>query len=266
MTKRLAFKAIIPARMRSTRLPGKMIADVAGKPLVAWAAERAQEAGADAVIVATDHQEIADAVSALGWQVCTTSPAHPTGTDRLAEAVDLLELGDDEIVVNVQGDEPLIDPELIRSVARELALRPKASIATAAHAIESAATFFDPNVVKVVFDTNGYAQYFSRAPIPYARDAFAKSRDRLPPDFPAYRHVGIYAYRVKFLRAYAALSPTPAEQFEALEQLRALGHGHRIAMVFWTGEVHAGVDTPEDLDRVRKVLAPPPKPPRPRDA
>lgn len=171
---RLAFKVIIPARMRSTRLPGKMLADVGGKPLVAWVAERADQAGADQVVVATDHQEIADAVAARGWKVCTTSPDHATGTDRLAEAVDLLRLGDDEIVVNLQGDEPLIDPELVRKVAKELALRPKASIATAAHPIEDAKAFFDPNVVKVVVDTDGYAQYFSRAPIPFARDAFAK--------------------------------------------------------------------------------------------
>ncbi len=251
---RLAFKVIIPARMRSTRLPGKMLAEVAGKPLVGWVAERAAASGADQVVVATDHQEIADAVSALGWKVCTTSPEHPTGTDRLAEAVALLGLGHDEIVVNVQGDEPLIDPELIRKVAGELALRPNASIATAVHPIESAAAFFDPNVVKVVFDTDGYAQYFSRAPIPYARDAFAATRERLPEGLPAYRHIGIYAYRVRFLREYASLSQTPAERFEALEQLRALGHGHRIAVAFWNGPVEAGVDTREDLERVRRVL------------
>jgi 3-deoxy-manno-octulosonate cytidylyltransferase (CMP-KDO synthetase) len=253
---RLAFKVIIPARMRSTRLPGKMLADIAGKPLVAWVAERAAASGADEVVIATDHQEIADAVAALKWKVCTTSVAHETGTDRLAEAVALLGLGADEIVVNVQGDEPLIDPELIRKVAKELALRPKASIATAVHPITSAAAFFDPNVVKVVVDTEGYAQYFSRAPIPYARDAFAQSRDALPEGFPAYRHIGIYAYRVKFLRQYASLSPTAAERFEALEQLRALGHGCRVAVAFWNDPIDAGVDTREDLERVRRKLVP----------
>jgi 3-deoxy-manno-octulosonate cytidylyltransferase (CMP-KDO synthetase) len=252
--KTLTFKVIIPARMRSTRLPGKMLMSIAGKPMVAWVADRAAESGAVEVIVATDHQEIADAVSALGWRVCTTSTAHPTGTDRLAEAVDLLNLRDAEIVVNVQGDEPLIDPRLVRKVAQELALRPKASIATAVHAIKDAKAFFDPNVVKVVFDTDGYAQYFSRAPIPYARDGFARSRTRLPEDFPAYRHIGIYAYRVKFLRLYASLSPPPAERFEALEQLRALGHGHRIALAFWSEPVEAGVDTREDLERVRRKM------------
>ena len=252
--KTLTFKAIIPARLRSTRLPGKMLADIAGKPMVAWVAERAAESGAEAVVIATDHAEIADAMAALGWRVCTTSSAHPTGTDRLAEAVDLLGLGDDEIVVNVQGDEPLIDPRLIRAVARELALRPKASIATAVHPITTAKAFFDPNVVKVVHDADGYATYFSRAPIPYARDAFAETRGWLPPDFPALRHIGIYAYRVGYLRRFSGLSQTPAERFEALEQLRALGHGHRIAVTFWTEPDEAGVDTPEDLERVRKVL------------
>jgi 3-deoxy-manno-octulosonate cytidylyltransferase (CMP-KDO synthetase) len=252
--KALTFKVIIPARMRSTRLPGKMLADIAGKPMVAWVAERASESGAEEVVIATDHARIGDALAALGWRVCTTSPAHPTGTDRLAEAVDLLGLDDGEIVVNVQGDEPLIDPRLVREVARELALRPKASIATAVHPITTARAFFDPNVVKVVHDTDGFATYFSRAPIPYARDAFAANKGRLPADFPAFRHIGIYAYRVSYLRKFTTLSQTRAERFEALEQLRALGHGHRIAIAFWNGPVEPGVDTPRDLERVRRLL------------
>ena len=243
--------------MRSTRLPGKMLADIAGKPLVAWVAERAKASGAAAVYVATDHDDIANAVAALGWKALKTSAAHETGTDRLAEAASLLALGDDEIVVNVQGDEPLIDPRLIREVAEALATHREASIATAAHAIRSAATFFDPNVVKVVVDAQGFAQYFSRAPIPYARDAFARSRDALPADFPALRHIGIYAYRARFLREYASLQPTAAERFEALEQLRALGHGHRIAVALWQGAMEAGVDTQEDLERVRARLRAP---------
>jgi len=251
---RLAFKVVIPARMRSTRLAGKMLANIAGKPLVVWVVERAIASGADEVVVATDHHDIADAVALHGHKVCTTSTAHETGTDRLAEAVALLALEADEIVVNLQGDEPLIDPVLIRKVASELALRPKASIATAVHPITSAQSFFDPNVVKVVIDTDGYAQYFSRAPIPYARDAFAKTRDTLPEGFAAYRHIGLYAYRVRFLREYSSLSPTPAERFEALEQLRALGHGHRIAVAFWNEPIEAGVDTQEDLERVRARL------------
>ena len=240
--------------MRSTRLPGKMLAEVAGRPLVAWAAERARASGADEVVIATDHRDIADAVERLGWKAVLTSEDHPTGTDRLAEAVALLGLGGDEIVVNVQGDEPLIDPRLVRTVADLLAARPGASIATAAHPLDSAQAFFDPNVVKVVVDAAGYAQYFSRAPIPYARDAFARSREALPEGLPALRHIGLYAYRVRYLREYAALEPTAAERFEALEQLRALGHGHRIAVASWDRPLDAGVDTPEDLDRVRGIL------------
>jgi 3-deoxy-manno-octulosonate cytidylyltransferase (CMP-KDO synthetase) len=252
-----AFTVVIPARMRSTRLPGKMLADIGGKPLVAWVAERAKASGAKAVCIATDHDEIARAVTSLGWQALKTSEAHETGTDRLAEAAALLGLAPDEIVVNVQGDEPLIDPRLIREVAARLAARPEASIATAAAPIESAATFFDPNVVKVVTDATGFAQYFSRAPIPFARDSFAKSRDALPPGFPALRHIGIYAYRVRFLREYASLQPTAAERFEALEQLRALGHGYRIAVALWHAPMEAGVDTKEDLERVRSRLGAP---------
>jgi 3-deoxy-manno-octulosonate cytidylyltransferase (CMP-KDO synthetase) len=250
------FKVVIPARMRSTRLANKMLADIGGKPLVAWVAERAAASGAEEVIVATDHDDIARAVAGAGWKVCKTSAEHPTGTDRIAEAVEQLRLAADEIVVNVQGDEPLIDPELVRKVALEAARRPEASIATAVHPIHDARTFFDANVVKVVIDSDGCARYFSRAPIPFARDAFARDRERLPGDFPAYRHIGIYAYRVRYLREYASLAPTPAERFEALEQLRALGHGHRIAVVVWDKALEAGVDTAEDLDRVRKRLAP----------
>ena len=234
-----------------------MLADVGGKPLVAWAAQRGAEAGADEVIVATDAEEIATAVAAQGWRVCTTSPAHETGTDRLAEAAAILGLAEREIVVNVQCDEPLIDPALIGRVAAELAAKPDASIATAAHPLASAEAFFDPNVVKVVADEAGYAQYFSRAPIPYARDAFARSRSALPPELPALRHIGIYAYRVGFLREYSSLAPTAAERFEALEQLRALGHGRRIALARWDAPMEPGVDTPDDLERVRKRLAAP---------
>ena len=249
-----AFQVVIPARMLSTRLPGKMLAEIAGKPLVAWVAERAKASGAASVAIATDHEDIARAVTKLGWKALMTSAKHETGTDRLAEAALLLGFGPDEIVVNVQGDEPLIDPRLIREVAAALAAKPEASIATAAHAIEAASAFFDANVVKVVVDNAGFAQYFSRAPIPYARDAFAKSRDALPEGFPALRHIGIYAYRVRFLREYAGLTPTTAERFEALEQLRALGHGYRIAVARWNGPMEAGVDTPEDLERVRARL------------
>jgi 3-deoxy-manno-octulosonate cytidylyltransferase (CMP-KDO synthetase) len=250
-----AFTVVIPARMQSTRLPGKMLADVAGKPLVAWVAERARASGAAQVAIATDHEDIARAVSALGWKAVMTSADHASGTDRIAEAARVLGLAPDTIVVNVQGDEPLIEPRLVSAVAAALAARPEAAIATAAHPIDSAETFFDPNVVKVVLDAEGYAHYFSRAPIPYARDAFAQSRARLPEGLPALRHIGIYAYRASFLARYAALTPTAAERFEALEQLRALGHGHRIAVALWDEAMPAGVDTPADLERVRVLLA-----------
>jgi 3-deoxy-manno-octulosonate cytidylyltransferase (CMP-KDO synthetase) len=241
--------------MRSTRLPGKMLADVCGKPLVAWAAERARASGASEVVVATDHADIATALGNLGWRTCMTSPEHPTGTDRIAEAARALGLAPDAIVVNVQGDEPLIDPRLVSAVAGTLASHPEAAIATAAHPIDSAEAFFDPNVVKVVVDESGCASYFSRAPIPYARDAFAASRARLPEGLPALRHIGLYAYRVSFLQEYAALTPTAAERFEALEQLRALGHGYRIAVATWNEAMAPGVDTPADLERVRRILS-----------
>jgi len=256
------FTVVIPARMRSTRLPGKMLADVGGRPLVAWAADRAKASGAARVVVATDHADIERAASALGIEACMTAGSHPSGTDRIAEAAERLGLGADEIVVNVQGDEPLIDPRLVGTVAAELARRPAASIATAAHPIRDAASFFNPNVVKVVVGEDGFAHYFSRAPIPWARDLFGgvpleALPARLPKDLPALRHVGIYAYRVRFLREYATLTPTAAERFEALEQLRALGHGHRIAVAVWNGAVEAGVDTAEDLERVRRALRKP---------
>jgi 3-deoxy-manno-octulosonate cytidylyltransferase (CMP-KDO synthetase) len=248
------FIVVIPARMRSTRLPGKMLADVAGRPLVAWAAERARESGASRVAIATDHADIARAVEALGFTACLTSEAHESGTDRIAEAVRTLGLAPDAVVVNVQGDEPLIDPALVRTVAAGLAAHPSASIATAAHPIHDARTFFDPNVVKVVVDASGLALYFSRAPIPYARDAFARAPAQWPAEFPALRHIGIYAYRVSFLEAYARMEPAPIERFEALEQLRALAHGHRIAVARWNAPMEPGVDTAADLDRVRRKL------------
>jgi 3-deoxy-manno-octulosonate cytidylyltransferase (CMP-KDO synthetase) len=245
------FIAVIPARFASTRLPGKPLAVIAGKPMVVRVAERAVESGASAVWVATDHDAVKAACEQHGINVLMTRTDHATGTDRLAEVVAQLKLGDDDIMVNVQGDEPLISPLLIRVVAETLASKSDAAISTAAHAINDAAEFFNPNVVKVVCDAAGYAHYFSRAPIPYARDAFAKSLENLPPAFAAQRHIGIYGYRASFLQRYAGLSAAPTEQWEALEQLRAMYHGYRIAVHTWTGEVAPGVDTQEDLERVR---------------
>lgn len=249
------FKVVIPARFASTRLPGKPLLDIAGRPMVVHVVERALESGADEVWVATDHQGIADAVRAHGYQVCMTSSDHPTGTDRIAEVAGLRNWGDDEIVVNVQGDEPLIAPSLVREVAQQLHDHPLAAIATACHAIHDRNDLFSPNIVKVVTDRKGYALYFSRAPIPYARDAFAASAEGFPEALPAYRHIGIYAYRASFLRTYNRLQPAAIEQFEALEQLRALWHGYRIGVAVVAEAPAAGVDTQEDLERVRRLIS-----------
>ena len=248
------FMVIVPARRNSSRLPGKMLADIGGRPMVVRVAERAILSGARQVVVATDDPDIAEAVRSAGIECCMTSPEHPTGTDRLSEAARLLALGPEEIVVNVQGDEPLIEPALVSGVAGLLAVRPEAAMATAAHPIDSPSVFFDPNVVKVVCDEAGFANYFSRAPIPWARDAFGGGLPKpaaLPEGLPALRHIGIYAYRARFLEVYPRLAPTAAERAEALEQLRAIGHGHRIAVLRWGKPVAAGVDTAADLERVR---------------
>jgi 3-deoxy-manno-octulosonate cytidylyltransferase (CMP-KDO synthetase) len=255
------FTVIIPARYASTRFPGKPLADIAGKPMVVRVAMQAAKSGAREVIVATDHAGIAREVEAHGYRAMMTRKDHATGTDRLAEVAAQCGFGARHVVVNVQGDEPLIPPALIRSVAANLAAHREAAIATACHAITSAAEFANPNVVKVVLDNAGYALYFSRAPIPYARDAFARvvcaSRDAiahgvrgLPLQLPAYRHLGIYAYRCSFLNIFNRMRPARIERFEALEQLRAMAHGHRISVAITRSAPHPGVDTPEDLKRI----------------
>jgi 3-deoxy-manno-octulosonate cytidylyltransferase (CMP-KDO synthetase) len=251
----MPFTVLIPARHASTRLPGKALADLAGKPMVVRVALRAQRAGADRVVIATDDERIRAAAEAHGIDACLTRADHPTGTDRLAEAARQLALADDAIVVNVQGDEPLLAPPLIRGVADLLAAHPDAAVATACHAIEDPAEAFNPNVVKVVLDASGYALYFSRATIPWARDAFAISRNALPPNLPLYRHYGLYAYRAGFLRRFPSLAQSPIERFEALEQLRALWHGYRIVVQVTEGSPAPGVDTAEDLERVQALFA-----------
>jgi len=251
----MSFTVLIPARYASTRLPGKPLADIAGKPMVVRVAERAQRAGAARVVVATDDARIRAAVAAHGIDACLTRADHPTGTDRLAEAASLLGLADDAIVVNVQGDEPLLSPSLIRSVADLIGAHSDAAIATACHPIADPGEAFNPNVVKVVLDAKGYALYFSRATIPWARDAFAATRETLPAGLPLYRHYGLYAYRGSFLRAFPALAPAPIERFEALEQLRALWHGSRIVVEITGGTPAPGVDTEDDLARVRAIYA-----------
>ena len=249
----MRFTAIIPARLGSTRLPGKALADVGGKPMVVRVAERARESGADQVCVATDHRDIVLAVERAGFEAVMTRADHPTGTDRIAEVVERFGLEDQTIVVNIQGDEPLIEPGLVRAVATLLADTPEAAIATACHPIRSSVEFFDPNAVKVVLDHAGLARYFSRAPVPWARDAFAATKE-LPPELPCHRHIGVYAYRAAFLRVFPRLATSPLERFEALEQLRALWHGYAIAVAVRQDAPLPGVDTPEDLERVRALF------------
>ncbi|MFC4276853.1 3-deoxy-manno-octulosonate cytidylyltransferase [Achromobacter aloeverae] len=251
----MSFVAIIPARAASTRLPDKPLADIAGKPMVVRTAERAAASGAARVLVATDDERVARAVREHGIEALMTRADHPTGTDRLSEAVHALGLADDAVVVNVQGDEPLIEPTLVDAVAGLLAERPDAAIATCACPIADAAALFNPNVVKAVCAADGRALYFSRAPIPWARDALAGGDRILAPGLPAWHHIGLYAYRAGFLRRFPTLPQGALERWEALEQLRALEHGHAIVVHQVNQAPAAGVDTPEDLERVRRVYA-----------
>ena len=248
------FIVVIPARLESTRLPRKVLAAIAGKPMVVHVAERARDSGARRVLVATDHADVADAVKRHGVEVQMTDAGHATGTDRIAEVTRRLDLAAGDIVVNVQGDEPLIEPGLVRAVAELIAATPVAAIATACHPIRDAAEMFNPNVVKVVLDHAGFARYFSRAPVPWARDAFAASTKEIPQGLPCHRHIGLYAYRAEFLRAYPKLEQSPLERFEALEQLRALWHGYAIAVALRHDAPHPGVDTAEDLERIRALF------------
>jgi 3-deoxy-manno-octulosonate cytidylyltransferase (CMP-KDO synthetase) len=248
------FVVIVPARLASTRLPRKPLADIGGVPMVVRVARVAVASGAAQVAVAADSADIVDACRAHGIEALLTRADHASGTDRLAEAVEHLGLADDAVVVNVQGDEPLMPAAVVRRVAEALADRADCAIATACHPLHDAAEFFSPNVVKVVMDASGRALYFSRAPIPWSRDAFALGRDRLPPGLPARRHVGLYAYRAGFLRRFPQLPPAPLEQHESLEQLRALAHGFGIAVIELPEALPPGVDTPEDLERVRALL------------
>jgi 3-deoxy-manno-octulosonate cytidylyltransferase (CMP-KDO synthetase) len=244
------FSVIIPARYASTRFPGKPLADVAGKPMVVRVAERARRSGAAEVIIATDHPRIAAAAVRHGFAAVMTSKHHASGTDRIAEVAAMRRYRGTHIVVNVQGDEPLIEPSLIRRVASGLARHRAAAMATACHPLRDARELADPNVVKVVLDRDGYALYFSRAPVPWAREAFARGVSRIPRGLPVYRHLGIYAYRAAFLREFTRLEPPAIERFEALEQLRALAHGHRICCEITRAAPHPGVDTPADLRRI----------------
>ena len=250
----MSFTVLIPARLASTRLPDKPLADLGGAPMVVRVAQRALQSGALRAVVAADSDSIVQACRAHGIEAVLTREDHPSGSDRLAEACELLGLAGQDIVVNVQGDEPLIDPSLIDAVAQLLGERPEASMSTAAHVIDNIEDFRNPNVVKVVLDAKSLALYFSRAPIAWWRDGFAGGIEALPQALKPLRHVGIYGYRAGFLRSFPALSQAPIEVVEALEQLRALWHGHRIAVHVSEHAPGPGVDTPQDLERVRKLF------------
>ncbi len=257
----MAFTVLIPARLASTRLPNKPLADIAGVPMVVRVAQRvAQGLQQPArIVVAADHASILQACARFGVEAVLTREDHASGSDRLAEACDLLALSDEEIVVNVQGDEPLIDPALVLAVAELLVRNPTASMGTAAHPIESVEDFRNPNVVKVVLNAADMALYFSRAPIAWWRDGFGKGIQTLATPAPL-RHIGIYSYRAGFLRRFPTLAQAPMEITEALEQLRTLWHGYQIAVHTTIHAPGAGVDTPEDLERVRKILSAPDSP------
>lgn len=248
------FTVVIPSRFASTRLPGKPLQLIAGKPMVQHVWEQACKSSAQQVVVATDDQRIVDACNAFGAHVVLTRADHESGTDRLAEVATQLGLASDAIVVNVQGDEPMIPPQVIDQVAANLAAHPEARMATLAEPIEDAQTLFNPNVVKVVSDINGLALTFSRATLPWARDDFALHPDTLPAGVPYRRHIGIYAYRAGFLHDFVSWGPCWLENTERLEQLRALWHGVRIHVADVLEAPPAGVDTPEDLERVRRLL------------
>ena len=250
----MSFHVLIPARMASSRLPDKPLADIGGLPMVVRVARRAAASRAAQVVVATDDARIQSACQTHGVRAVMTRADHPSGSDRLAEACDLLALGEDAIVVNVQGDEPLINPVDIDAAAALLQRRPDCSMSTLAHALDAVADHANPNVVKVVLDAQQTAMYFSRAPIPWWRDGHAQGVTRLPEPAPL-RHVGLYAYRVGFLRLFPTLPQSPLEVTESLEQLRAMWHGHRIAVHVTAQAPGPGVDTPEDLARVRAIWA-----------
>jgi 3-deoxy-manno-octulosonate cytidylyltransferase (CMP-KDO synthetase) len=252
-----AFVVLIPARLASTRLPDKPLADIAGLPMIVRVAQRAAASSATRVVVAADDMRIVDACRVHGIEALLTRTDHASGSDRLAEACVLLALDDSTIVVNVQGDEPLIDPALIDAVAFALAHDADAAMSTAAHAIDTPEDFANPNVVKTVLDARGNAMYFSRAPIPWWRDGMTSADGlRMPPISPEpLRHIGIYGYRAGFVRNFPSLPPAPIEATEALEQLRALWHGHRIAVHVSDLRPGPGIDTPEDLSRVRELLS-----------
>ena len=250
----MSFTVVIPARYASTRLPGKPLLDIAGKPMIRHVWERATASAARRVVIATDDARIRDAARDFGAEVCMTAASHPSGTDRLQEAVAALGLPDEAIVVNVQGDEPLIPPAVVDQVAANLSRETDCGMATLCEPLEQVELFLDPNVVKLVRDARSRAIYFSRAPIPWPRDAFARERSRLPEGFRPLRHIGIYAYRVGFLHRFVGWPMGVLEACESLEQLRALENGTGIHVAEACAAIPAGVDTPADLERVAALL------------
>jgi len=249
------FHVLIPARYASSRLPGKPLREIAGKPMLQHVYERGLESGAGRVVIATDDDRIRAAAEQFGAEVCVTGAHHRSGSERLAEATTLLELEEEAVVVNLQGDEPLMPPRLLHQVAADLAAHARADVSTLSCRITTAAELFDPNVVKVVTDRTGYALYFSRATIPWDREAFAATTEQLPESAIHHRHLGIYAYRAGYLRHYAGLAHCVLERMEALEQLRVLWHGGRIHVAEAETLPGPGVDTSEDLERVQALLA-----------
>jgi 3-deoxy-D-manno-octulosonate cytidylyltransferase len=250
----MSFTVIIPARYASSRLPRKPLADIAGKPMIQHVWEKAQQAGANRVIIATDHEEIEQVAKTFSAEVCMTSTEHNSGTERLAEVIEKMAIADDEIIVNVQGDEPLIPPAIIQQVAQNLSEN-QVNMATLAVKLETKEELFNPNCVKVVTDQKGIALYFSRAAIPFARDHFADCNDVFAASQPYLRHIGIYAYRAKFVNQYIRWQPTVLEKLESLEQLRALWYGEKIHVELAKEAPQVGVDTLEDLERVRQILS-----------
>jgi len=250
----MGFIVVIPARHDSRRLPGKPLIVIAGKPMIQHVYERAVASGADDVIIATDDERVYKVVQDFGAHVCMTAVEHPSGSDRIAEVVHLKSYADQQIIVNLQGDEPMMPASLIGQVAEDLAIHGDASIATLCERIESAADLFDPHIVKVVMDQSGNALYFSRATIPWDRDAFAESLNDLPENTDHFRHVGIYAYRAGFVREYVKWPICHLERMEALEQLRAMWYGHRIHVTIALEPAGHGVDTRKDLERVEALL------------
>lgn len=257
----MSFTVVIPARHASTRLPGKMLLDLGGKPMIQHVYERASESGADRVVIATDHDDIVNAVKRFSGEVILTAETHQSGTERIAEVITKLNIRDDEIIVNVQGDEPLIEPDIIQGVANNLQLNPSSSISTVCTPIDNPQELHNPNIVKVVLNKNNEALYFSRATIPWPRDKYNKKEwgeiiveDISDLDITFYRHIGIYAYQAQFVKTYIDLSPSPLEKIEALEQLRALYHGYGISVFNSNEPGGIGIDTWEDYNKVKAII------------